>query len=209
VAGEASRCYPGSLERFARRMYLIEPGFVFLQDDVVAAGAVRLSWRIHVDGDAAVSLGSGGFDSVLDGARTVVRVARPEGLRFDQTTDDWNRAVTMSLDGPTSAAQLVAAILPSLPADAPVQIETPAEDAFVIEALGVSVVAAFAAAPGTLVVPGRLEAEASAVIAWRRGETTGFLAVDATRVTVDGEEVLASPVPVTTAGSSAGGRRRR
>src|SRR5262249_52777313 len=138
------------------------------------------------------------------GARTAVRTAGPTGLRLSTLEDRWNRAVAMTLDAPTSSAELASVIVPSLPADAVVAVETPAVRAFAIEALGATVLAAFSASPAPLSVPGRLSAEGTAAIAWRRGEATALLAVDATRVTLDGEPLLVSPVPITLGWSRSG-----
>jgi len=197
VSAEAAGCYPPGLQRFVRRLYLIEPGVVFVHDDIAAAAAVELEWRFHVDRGAAVDVRSDGFTSVLEGARTVVRLASPGGLRAGTLTDVWNRAVTLMLPERTTQAQLVAVVLPSLPVDAAPSIATPTGNAFVLEALGASVVAAFAAAPGTLHVPGRLEADGTAAIAWTQGDTRGLLAVDSTRCAVDGEVLFTAGGPVT------------
>ena len=199
VAADAAACYPPGLNRFVRRLYLVEPGIVFVHDDVAAASPVGLEWRLHVDSSAAVELGADGFTSVLDGARTVVRLARPGGLRFDTLTDDWNRAVTMALPDRTAEAQLVGVVLPSLPADAQPSIAAPTGSSFVLDALGATVVAAFAVAPSALEVPGRLQGEGTAAIAWTRGDTRGLLAVEATRCAVDGELLFAAATPVTLA----------
>jgi hypothetical protein len=71
--------------------------------------------------------------------------------------------------------------------------------------LDTTVLAAFAATPGALQIPGRLSAKGSAAIAWRRKDTTGLLAVGATSLVLDGETLFEAPTPVTIAYVRAGG----
>lgn len=190
VVGQAARTYPPLLDSYLRRLYLIEPGMIFIVDDVAAPSAVDLEWRFHVDSDASIDVRDDGFSSVVEGRRTLLRIASPAGARIGQTSDDWNRGVTVGAPGRSTNGALTAVLIPSLPADAPVSVQTPGERAFVIGALGMTVLAAFGA--GRAEIPGRVSADAAGVIAWR----DAFLAVDATRVDVDGLTLLAATSPV-------------
>jgi len=204
VAGDAARCYPPGLSRYARRLYLVRPGIVFVVDDVAAERAVELEWRMHVDGDATVELVDGGFTSTLRGARTWVRLSLPSGARFDELTDDWNRTITMSPGGRTTAAGLAAVVLPSLPGSARPIISTPGPRSFLVEALGAKVAAAF----GGEEIPGRLSGDGTAAIATAMDGASGFFVADATRLSVDGERVLSASARVTASYAREGGSAR-
>jgi hypothetical protein len=195
VSGEAARCYPPGLGRFARRIFLVEPGVVFIADEVTADAPVDLEWRFHVDGDAALELGEAGFSSVVNGRKTVLRLAAPRGPRLGQVTDDYNRGVVVHPRGWQAQAELVAAIVPSLPADTSPAIETPSERSFVVQALGATVLAAFGA--GSIEVPGRLFADASAATVTLSAGGRSFFAADATHLTADGDALLEAAAPVT------------
>jgi hypothetical protein len=204
VAGDAARCYPPGLSRFARRLYLVAPGIVFLVDDIAAERPVRLQWRFHVDNGASVEVGSSGFSSVSGGARTVLRLAQPGWVRAGEVSDDWNRGVAFSLDQPTAEAALVAVIVPSLPAGAQAAISAPTGRSFLVEALGARVLAAFSVGDGTLEIPGRMTGHGAAAMVTTGGATPGFFAALATGVSVDGERLLTASQAVTVAYSRTG-----
>jgi hypothetical protein len=197
AAGEAAQCYPPGLQRFARRVYLVDPGIVFVFDDIAADAPVRLEWRMHVDGSASVDVGDAGFTSTLNGLRTVVRLAEPAGLGFGLVSDHFNRGVTMATPGAVASAELAAVVLPSLPSGAEPAVETPSARSFVVEALGVTVLAAFSAQPGSVEVPGRLSSDGTAAITVAGADTDGFLVVDATRLSRDGVTLFTASSAVT------------
>jgi hypothetical protein len=205
VTGEAAGAYPPGLHRYTRRVLLVEPGLVFVADDVVAASPVDLEWRFHVDAEASLDLGADGFTSVADGRTTLLRLAAPRGPRLGQLTDDHNRAAAIHPAGKQVSGELRAALVPSLPAGAAARIETPGEGAFVIEALGATVLAAFATAGGSPSVPGRLDADGSAVTVTLGA---GWFAAEATRATLDGALLLAATAPVTASYRRVGGGGR-
>ena len=192
VAGDAARAYPPGLDRFVRRLFLIEPGVVFVVDDVAAEAPVDLEWRFHVDGDASLDVRDDGFTSVLEGMRTVLRFASPGGGRLGQTSDDWNRAVTVSSPGRARRGALAAALIPSVPEGAAARVEVAGERAFVVEAFGTTVLAAFGDGAEAIEVPGRLSAIASSAIAW----SGSLLVTSATRVARDGVPILVASAPV-------------
>jgi hypothetical protein len=208
VEGEAARCYPPGLSRYTRRLYLVQPGVVFLVDDIAAERPVELEWRIHVDSDASVEMGDGAFTSAIAGTRTWVRLARPSGVSFNALTDDWNRAVTISPGGRRTEAELCAVVVPSLPADAQPAIGTPGERSFVIEALGARITAAFARTPGALEIAGRLSAEGTAAIVTEMEGSVSFFVADATRLSVNGQEVLVASARVMASYTRVGGAGR-
>jgi hypothetical protein len=205
VEGEAARCYPPGLSRYTRRLYLVQPGVVFLVDDVAAERAVALEWRLHVDGDASLEMRDGGFTSALEGTRTWVRLASPSGVRLDEVTDNSNHAVTISPEGRRTEGELAAVVVPSLPAGTRPVIDTPGERAFVVDALDARVMAAFARTRGALVIAGRLSAEGTAAIVTEMDGVSGFFVADATRLSVNGREVLAASAPVMASYTRAGG----
>jgi hypothetical protein len=162
-------------------------------DDVAAERPVDLQWRFHVEGDAKLDLGDGGFTSLLDGARTWLRLAQPAGARFGEETDDWNRAVVISPGEKRTRAKLTAVVIPSLPEDASPVIEAPSDRAFVVEALGARVLAAFDGRE----IPGRLSTDGAAAIVSQTHDTSAFFVAHATHVSASGEPLLSASTPVT------------
>lgn len=193
VTGDASRAYPPGLTRYVRRLYLIQPGIVFVVDDVAAERSVALEWRLHVDRAAQLDLRDDGFTSLLYGSRTWVRVASPAAARFGEEVNTWNRAVTLSPAGPRKQARFVAAVIPSLPASATPTLRAPAARAFVIEALGARVTAAFDGRE----IPGRLSTDGAAAIVSEMAGSAGFLVAGATNLIFGGEPVFHASTPVT------------
>lgn len=204
VAGEAARCYPPGLSSYARRIYLVQPGIMFLIDDLSAERPVDLEWRIRLDDNAVVETSAGGFTSLLYTACTWVRLARPSGARLAALEEVGNHAVTISPGDKKTKAELVAVVLPSLPAEARPIIGTPDERSFVIEALGARVVATFARTPGVLEIQGRLAGHGTAAIVTEREDAEGIFVADSTWLAVKGELVLVASSPVTAAYSREG-----
>jgi hypothetical protein len=204
AAGEAAACYRPGLRSFARRVFLVDPGVVFVIDAVSADAPVHLEWRLHVDLGAAVDLDDAGFTSTLHGLRTTVRLAGPPGVDLGLVSDRYNHGVILSAPGARASAELAAVVIPSLPAgDAPF-IATPSERSFVVEALGVTVLAAFAPEPGLVHVPGRLSSDGTAAIAVTGADTEAIFVVDATRLTLDEETIFRASSPVTASYHRAG-----
>ena len=204
VSGDAARCYPPGLDRFERRVLLLEPGIIFVVDDVEASSPVDLEWRFHVDAEAALDVGEDGFVSLAEGRRTWLRLAGPRGAWLGTVSDDWNRGVRVRAGGPTSRAGLACVLLPSLPADASPIIETPSPRAFAVSALGMSALAAFASRADEI-ESGGLSARASAAAVIRASGGDAYFAADATRVVLDGAPLVEASAPVTLSYRRAGG----
>jgi|GEM_PF-5888756 len=197
IEGEAGKCYPPGLDRFTRRVFLVEPGVVFVVDGAQAKKEALFEWLFHVDRESAVAASEKGFKSVFDRAETVVRVAAPGGLAVSTSQDRLNTAVRFGATDRTKKASLIAAILPCLAPDAGAELDAPTESSLVVEANGWKIMAAFAATgEGAFEVPGRVSVKGQAGIATVEGATRGFLAVDATELTLDGRKVLTAPVAV-------------
>lgn len=192
VEGDATRCYPPGLSRFRRRVYLVEPGLVFVVDDIAADRPVSLEWRVHADGNSSLTLERDGFTSTLEGWRTRMRASSTDTLELDHGLNDRNRAVLMRLANRTTAARLAMVVVPSIPPDETASIEVPTERSFVIQALHTTTLAAFAMGSSSLEVPSRLTGEGLAAIVG--GD--GFLAVEATRLSANGEALLSASRPV-------------
>ena len=210
VAGEAAKTYASAsgLQRYARRVLLVDPGLVFVADDVVAAAPVDLTWRFHVHGDATLDVGEDGFTSVINGRTTTLRIASPRPRRMARSSDDWNHAVSVSPTERVDRASLGAVVVPSLPDGSRARIETHGEAAFVVEALGGTTLAAFATSAGPAVVPGRLVCDGSVAAVSRGATATSFFAAEATELGIDGEPWLISSAPVTISYRRAGGEGR-
>ncbi|APR77835.1 Oligo alginate lyase [Minicystis rosea] len=208
VAGEAAKTYAPGLQRYARRLLLVDPGVLFVSDDVVADAPVDFTWRFHVHADAALDVGHDGFTSVLNGRTTTLRVASPRDPRMARSSDDWNHAISVSPRERTDRATFGAVVVPSLPAGSGARIETPGEAAFVVEALGATVLAAFAHRNGPAQIPGRLTSDGTVAAVSRSPAATSFFAAEATELGVDGEAWLLSSSPVTISYRREGGEGR-
>jgi hypothetical protein len=192
VAGEAARAYRPGLLRFLRRMVLIEPGVVFLFDEIAAEAPVDVEWRFHVDAAAELAIGDRGFVSTLGGQATHLRLAR--SASFIEIGDAWNRGVTARTGDPRAKMHLAAALLPSLSGDAEPHLESPTPRSFVVRALGVEVAAAFALKGGALSVPGRLSGRGAAAVV----SGQGIFVAEASDLQADGA-MLSASAPVTLA----------
>jgi hypothetical protein len=197
VEGEAAKTYRPGLSKFLRRLYVVEPGIVFLVDDIAAERPVMLEWLFHVDNSSALELGQNGFTSVLYRKKTFVRASQPGGFRFSDVSDSYNRGVTMALPSRVTGSELMAVIVPSVPADAQTAISTPSGRSFIVEAIGSTVLAAFSSEGQRLEVPGRVSGEGSAVILYSGSGTAGFFVEGGMRLSLDGEPQLVSSAPVT------------
>jgi len=197
VTGQAAECYPKGLKSFERTLYLVDPGIVFIVDNVVAEKPVSLKWLYHVDKAAAVSTLDDGFQSTLAGATTVLRFGRDESVVLATGEDRLNQSILAALTSKKQTARVTAVIVPCAPAADAVVVDKPADGVFFIDALGASLAAVLPAKHGKFEAPGRLSGDGAAAIATLEGTTKGFLAVDATELVVDGDTLLSSPVPVT------------
>ncbi|MFT3772093.1 MAG: heparinase II/III family protein [Minicystis sp.] len=205
VAGEAARAYRPGLDRYARRVLLVDPGVVLVADEVDAQAPVDLEWRFHVEGEARLDLDADGFTSVLGGKTTIVRFASPRGAPLRQLADAYRRAVAINPGGRRAHADLGVVVVPSLPEGAGARIETPAESAFVIEALGATVLAAFARRGAMPEVPGRLAADGSAAAVSIGAGGVSFFAAAATRLARDGSPLFGASIPITLSYRRTGG----
>ncbi len=198
ATGDAARCYPAGLDAYDRTIYLVQPGIVFLVDRVATQKGAGVEWLFHVD-KAAKLLSAP--DMVLARARgldTRIAFARPAEMAYVARDDRNNTGIAAKAASGAPPARLVTAIVPSTASDAKVVVESPAPGVFTVDALAGKTVAVFPAATGGIDAAG-LEGNGSSAVATRDGAACGFLAADSTSLAIDGETLLASPVPVTAA----------
>ncbi len=197
AVGDAARSYPPVLQKFIRRIYLTAPGFVFLVDEVAAERPVGLEWRFHTPQSTKLSIGADGFSTTLEGRTTVMRFAQPSGFRVSDYLDTWNHEISVVPPGKMETAALVAVVLPCLPDHARPAITTPSARSFIVDALGANVLAVFSMGSEDLGIPGRLAANGSAAIVSSYDDMKGLFVVESTRLSVDGQSLVAANSPLT------------
>jgi hypothetical protein len=196
VEGDAARCYPPGLSEFSRSAYLVRPGVVFIVDDVAAGNDALFEWPFHVPPDSAVTTGIAGFRAKLENVETVLRLATPLVMTPSASRDRTNVAIKLTAPKKTRRMSFVAAVLPTYPVGLASPVNSPTEHSFVIETTEATVFAAFSDG-GNLEVPGKVKGNGLAAIVSSGPDGTGFLAVDAEKLSIGDDAVLAAPLPVT------------
>lgn len=195
VEGDAARCYPPEVEEFSRAVFLVRPGVLFIRDSVKARKDTLAEWLFHFARDNGVTASTEGVESASPSLTTVLRLSAPSALAPLVTTDRLNKRVRFG-EPKTGSSGVRLVALASVTDGEVISIDAPSAHSFVVKAGGRTVYAAFEA-DGELRVTEKLSGRGSAAFASVDNGRRGFLAVDTTRLDVDGVPVLAAPVPVT------------
>jgi len=206
VEGEAAGCYPPGLDRFTRQVFLVSPGMVFVADRLSAEKEFLPEWVYHVEKAGKIETEPFGFTADTERLRTVVHVTGVDPLKASTADDKWNTGVRLTPPKKAADWNLIAAVVPSLPSEK-VSVAGLTASSLAAARGAVTAVAAFSRDGNKFDAGDRITGSGAAAIAVIDGGTRGFVAVDATALSVDGMQVLSAPVPVTVScvGSAAGG----